>query len=563
MTRLPPRIIGAREGPAWTIESRSEAACWTDLLHCGGFVFCVRVADRYLLDRHRGEVPGRAAPRADGAPPPQGVPGRTTLVASLPAGTGRTTPVAPRPAGPGHTTLVASLPAGPARTAQGPALSGPYAYVGPTGGAANATAGVTSSNGSPTCDVDELDPGAARTLIRDATAGAQKLAAILQQLAGNRNGLRNHPVTERFLEHAADRLTWVVDTASAGATYVELATSAGGQAGVALLGMAATRAQAAHVGLAILRPWCAFLQLHDRVAMFPVLQLEHRYRVLDREQRGVQAVLAQLTRLDPDEIATASAAVPGQVAALATTFEETIGDVEHAEKLQHRVLHVQLAAELLTFAAGLRGVFAMRGPPSARAFPMPALVGAGGGAATMGQVVVSAEWIAAIRHLVEIGAISAVSAAEALRVRGFTSAMAQATDLPPEVKALLGDGPTTDAMKVTNATGAGAARRPRHHVFPKEDRAFFEQRGFKGDLDIDNFTVELEVAHHQAQHGGGNWQMGRQKWPGEWNWLVKKTLDKREEELGRQMTVSEIMKIVEDLMTQRGIPLRFIPYRGQ
>ena len=74
---------------------------------------------------------------------------------------------------------------------------------------------------------DALDRDAVRTLIRDATAGAQELAGILRQLAGNRDGLRNHPVTERFLEHAVDRLTWVVDTASASISYMELATSAG------------------------------------------------------------------------------------------------------------------------------------------------------------------------------------------------------------------------------------------------------------------------------------------------------------------------------------------------
>jgi hypothetical protein len=51
-----------------------------------------------------------------------------------------------------------------------------------------------------------LDRDAVRTLIRDATAGAQELAGILRQLAGNRDGLRNHPLTERFLEHAIDRL---------------------------------------------------------------------------------------------------------------------------------------------------------------------------------------------------------------------------------------------------------------------------------------------------------------------------------------------------------------------
>ncbi len=193
---------------------------------------------------------------------------------------------------------------------------------------------------------------------------------------------------------------------------------------------------------------------------------------------------------------------------------------------------------------------------------MPAIVGASGGTATMGQIVVSAEWIAAIRHLVEIGAITAASAAEALRVRGFTSAMAQATDLPQPVKDLLGEGPTTDAMKVTNATGAGAARKPRHHVLPQEHRAFFEQRGFTGDLDIDNFTVELETAHHQAQHGGGNWRMGRGKWAGEWNRLVMERLRGDEEKLRRRLTAAEIMQRIETLMRRRRIPIRFLPYRG-
>jgi hypothetical protein len=131
------------------------------------------------------------------------------------------------------------------------------------------------------------------------------------------------------------------------------------------------------------------------------------------------------------------------------------------------------------------------------------------------------------------------------------------------VKDLLGEGPTTDAMKVTNTTGAGAARAPRHHVLPQEQRKFFEERGFKGDLDIDNFTVELETAHHQAQHGGGNWQMARETWKGgEWNQLVKGRLKNRERKLRRRMTVTEILREVELLMKDRGIPIRFVPYRG-
>ncbi|HWO24244.1 MAG TPA: hypothetical protein VNO30_36120 [Kofleriaceae bacterium] len=406
-----------------------------------------------------------------------------------------------------------------------------------------------------------LDRSAVQTLIRDATTDAKALAGILQQLVANRDGLRNHPLTERFLEQAIDHLAWVADATSAATSYVDLATSTGGQTGVAVLSMAVTRASAAQVGLAILRPWCAFLQLHDRVAMVPLLQLEHRYRVLDREQRGMQAVLAQLAGFDPDYVALTSAAVPDRVAALAAAFDEMLAEIERAEEIHRRVMQLQLAAELMTFAAGLRGMFTMSGPPSAMSFPMPAVAGMGS-TVTLSQVVVSAEWIAAIRHLVEIGAISAVSAAEALRLRGFTSAMAQATDLPQSVKDLLGEGPTTDAMKVTNAAGAGAARAPRHHILPQEERAFFEERGFTGDLDIDHFTVELEAAHHQAQHGGGNWRMGR-TWPGEWNRLVMERLRRDEQKLRRRLTAAEIMREVEALMVLRDIPLRFLPYRGQ
>jgi hypothetical protein len=216
--------------------------------------------------------------------------------------------------------------------------------------------------------------------------------------------------------------------------------------------------------------------------------------------------------------------------------------------------------ELATFAVSLRGLFATRGPPSGMSSPMPVMAGAGGGAAVMGQMVVSAEWVAAIRHLVEIGAITAVGAAEALRARGFTVAMAEASDLPKSVKDLLGEGPTTDGMKVTSAAGAGASRTPRHHVLPQEERKFFEQRGFTGDLDIDNFCVELQAAEHQALHGGGNWRLGR-AWSGEWNRLVMDRLRERERVLGR-LSVADIMEEVQELMKVREIAIRFVPFRG-
>ena len=56
--------------------------------------------------------------------------------------------------------------------------------------------------------------------------------------------------------------------------------------------------------------------------------------------------------------------------------------------------------------------------------------------------------------------------------------------------------------------------------------------------------------------------MGRREWPGEWNRFVMDALWELESQLGRRMTVAEIMSRVERLMMRRDIPVRFVPYRG-
>jgi hypothetical protein len=407
-----------------------------------------------------------------------------------------------------------------------------------------------------------LDRDAVRTLIRDASAGVTQLGGILKPLANSRAGLGKHPLTAALVERAVDRLAWIVDALGAAVNYMNLASSTGDQDGRALLGMAGTRAHAAQTGIEMLRPWCAFLQLHDHILVLPTLSFEHRCEVLLRQEQGVNELLAQLTLFDPDEAAAAHATVPSRTASLAAAFDEAVVDAEAAVELARRVMYVQAAIDLATFAASLRSMFAMRGPPSAMSFPMPLMVGAGGGAAAMGQIVVSAEWIAAIKHLIEIGAITAAGAAELLRAQGFTHAMAQVSDLPPEVKDMLGEGPTTDGMKVTNASGAGVSRPPRHHVLPKEERKFFEERGFTGDLDIDNFCVELQAAEHQALHGGGDWKLGR-TWVGEWNRLVMARLRDLEALLNRKLKLAEVMGEVQKLMKERDLPINFVPYRGE
>ena len=98
-------------------------------------------------------------------------------------------------------------------------------------------------------------------------------------------------------------------------------------------------------------------------------------------------------------------------------------------------------------------------------------------------------------------------------------------------------------------------------MLPKEFRAWFEKRGFTGEMDIDQFCVRLEQSHHQAIHGGGNWKLGR-TWPGEWNRMIMEVLSETEADAGRLLTPREILGTVAKRMTDYSIPMRFSPWRG-
>ena len=125
----------------------------------------------------------------------------------------------------------------------------------------------------------------------------------------------------------------------------------------------------------------------------------------------------------------------------------------------------------------------------------------------------------------------------------------------------LGDGPEVTGVRETSRRGAGVARPARHHVLPQEHRAWFEERGFTGERDIDNFTIELDEAIHQALHGGGNWRLGR-TWEKEWNQRVMSELMRHEARLKRQLRPKEILKYVKRLMIDYRIDGPFRPYRG-
>jgi len=173
------------------------------------------------------------------------------------------------------------------------------------------------------------------------------------------------------------------------------------------------------------------------------------------------------------------------------------------------------------------------------------------------RIVVSAEWVEMMRRLVQAGVISLPAASAAVRIHGGQVMMAQAhQDLPKGVRDALGDGPEVRGMQVTGRAGAGMSSAPKHHVLPKEHREWFERRGFKGEMDIDNFCVRLEQAHHEALHGGGNWRMGR-TWPGEWNRMIMEALREAEVEAGRMFTRNEVLNIVASRMKRYDVPMKF------
>lgn len=110
---------------------------------------------------------------------------------------------------------------------------------------------------------------------------------------------------------------------------------------------------------------------------------------------------------------------------------------------------------------------------------------------------------------------------------------------------------------------AGIKRPPKHHVFPQEleeKEKFFSKRGFTGDHHIDNYTVELEQARHEAVHGGGDYKLGRTT-GFEWNTKVRTVLEEEEAKRGRMLKRDEIIKIVEGLMKKYKIPRKYVKYQ--
>ncbi|HEX8436846.1 DUF2380 domain-containing protein [Archangium sp.] len=402
-----------------------------------------------------------------------------------------------------------------------------------------------------------------RGALRELSGYTRRISGELSRLKASGRGLsgKHANVFVRFIDFGAERMRWM-DTHLATATRLTNAASEVDDPDMqlALLRMAGPRLEAAMLGSLLLAAWLDCLHLVDALLDQSLYSVERMARDLMDWQETLEPRLEALSSLEPGQVEATAQDIPALVGHLSDALAAIVSSVREGVELTAKVL--VLRDLLLSLPLALEAPLLASEAPSA-----PALLGVGltvgGGGVMMGtRLVVSAEWVEMMRQLVRAGVLSlpAVSAAVWIHAGGMMLAQAHG-DLPQGVREALGDSPEVRAMRVTGKAGAGMARPPRHHVMPKEFREWFERRGFTGEMDINEFCVELEEAHHQAIHGGGNWKLGR-TWPGEWNRMIMEVLGRAESRLGRMLTRNEVLKIVAERMKTYYTPMNFIPWRG-
>ncbi len=328
---------------------------------------------------------------------------------------------------------------------------------------------------------------------------------------------------------------------------------------LALLRLAGPRLEAAMMGSLLLAVWCDFLRLTDATLSRRLHSVERLYMELDRWRKMLEPAMTALSSLEPGQVEAAAQDLPALVGHLTREFEALHAAVLRGAETRQKMLVLKEAVEALTTLSVLKFTL----PALRAATPLTLGMGfmVGGGGVMMGtRIVVSAEWVEMMQRLVRAGVLSLPAVSAAVRIQAGQVMMAHG-ELPRGVREALGEGPEVRGMRVTDRAGAGMAEPPRHHVMPKEFREWFEKRGFTGEMDINQFCVKLEQAHHQAIHGGGNWKLGR-TWPGEWNRMIMEALRKAESRTGRMLTPSEVLGTVAKRMQDYGIPMNFIPWRG-
>jgi hypothetical protein len=404
--------------------------------------------------------------------------------------------------------------------------------------------------------------------IDDVKGSTGSVASSLSKLAARPPGLGNRGLSgvngafTRYLDYGSNQLPWLHSALGSATTLADVAEEIDDpDMELALLRMAGPRLEAAMFGAMLLAAWLDWLQLADVVLReCPAYSVEKLFMDMDRVQKLIQPSMTALASGEPAQVEAAIASMPELMGQLTREFGSIRDGARTAMERNGQLMAAAQLVEMLTLVSTLR-MSLPRLPPAVPATLGVGLVMGSGGVMAGSRIVVSAEWVERMRRLVQAGVLSVPVVSAAVRIHRGQVMMAQAHgDLPQGVRDALGDGPEVRGMHETGKAGAGMAERPKHHVMPDEFRGWFEQRGFTGAMNIDQFCVRLEAANHQALHGGGNWRLGRM-WPGEWNQMIMEALLKAETKAGRMLTRNEILKLVAKNMRDYNIPMNFIPGR--
>ncbi|MFE8596145.1 DUF2380 domain-containing protein [Archangium violaceum] len=399
----------------------------------------------------------------------------------------------------------------------------------------------------------------------DVTTSTRRISGALSRLAASKRGIAG-PYPELFVpfvEYGAQQLRWMDAELSAATRLSTLASEMEDpDMHLALLRLGGPRLQSAMMGAMLLAVWLDFLTLADVVlAQYPSYSVEQLLVQMERSRTMLGPAMTALASGEPGQAEAAAADLPSLIGHLTGEFAATRERVlESGKNLQKMLLVKDLLESVAMLSALKMALPRMLGPTTSSTLGVGLVMGSNG--VMMGtRMVVSAEWVEMMRQLVRAGVISLPAVSAAVRIHAGQVMMAEAYgDLPRGVREALGDGPEVRGMRVTDKAGAGMADPPRHHVLPQEFREWFEKRGFTGDMSIDQFCVEMDLASHQAIHGGGDWRLGRM-WPGEWNQMIMKALQRAETRAGHTLTQSEILKLVAEYMSLYKIPMNFVPGR--
>ncbi|WP_332468406.1 DUF2380 domain-containing protein [Cystobacter fuscus] len=403
-----------------------------------------------------------------------------------------------------------------------------------------------------------------RHALLDVSGSTHRISGEFSKLkAHERNIGGGNGVFVRYVNYGAEQLRWI-DAQLAAATRLANAASQVDDPNMqlALLRLAGPRLEAAMMGSLLLAVWLDFIHLSNTALTQHLYSVERMFADMWRWQEMLEPAMTALSSQEPGQVEAAAQDVPALVGHLTGEFTATLETMREGAENVAKMMVLKEAIEALTLLSALK--FSLPSvPPSAPALLDMGLSVGGNGVMMSTRLVVSAEWVEMMRQLVRAGVISLPAVSAAVRIQAGQVMLAQSHgELPKGVRDALGDGPEVQGMRVTDRAGAGMAEPPEHHVLPREQREWFEKRGFTGEMSIDQFCVKLEQASHQAIHGGGNWRLGRM-WPGEWNRMIMSELRDAEMLAGRMLTRSEILERVAFHMKRYDLPMNFTPWRGR